>query len=80
MTHDELLKELDEVIKDFDQKYDNSNPYYKALRAVVKLHKPIKSTRMIDICEVCIFPIADGAFMHREYPCPTIRAIEKELA
>jgi hypothetical protein len=37
MTHDELLEELDEVINDFDQKYDNSNPYYKALRAVVEL-------------------------------------------
>ena len=37
MTHDELLEEINEAIADFDLKFDNGNPYYKALRAVVEL-------------------------------------------
>jgi hypothetical protein len=85
MTHDELLEELDEVIKDFDQKYDNSNPYYKALRAVVELHKPREEVTGINdrgdvlssqtICNICT---GLGAFSTK-YPCPTIKALEKEL-
>ena len=68
LSHDELLEELNEIIKDFDQKYDNSNPYYKALRAVVELHRNVDGA-----CWEC-----QDAIYH-EYPCPTIRAIEKEL-
>lgn len=76
MTHDELLARIKEgQWVDRNEMHLRSN----ALRAVVDLHKPAKSNRMIDICEVCILPIQDGAFMHREYPCPTIQAIEKEL-
>jgi hypothetical protein len=70
MTHDELLEELDEVINDFDQKYDNSNPYYKALRAVVKLAATYK----------------DGNYVNEEFNQGLqtafqliIEAIEKEL-
>lgn len=72
MTHDELLEELNEIMKDFDQKYDNSNPYYKALRAVVENHTPFTPEfgGGIDYCW------ADD----RPYPCPTIQAIEKELS
>lgn len=69
MTHDELLAAFSTC----------DCVDCRSLRAVVELHKPVKSNRMIEICEVCITPIADGAFMHREYPCPTIQAIEKEL-
>jgi hypothetical protein len=76
MTHDELLEELDEVIKDFDKKYDNSNPYYKALRAVVELHKP-ESSRM-PFCVECR-GVWQGEIDVVLYPCPTIQAIEKEL-
>jgi hypothetical protein len=48
MTHDELLEELDGIIKDFDQKYDNSNPYYKALRAVVELAATYKDGNYVN--------------------------------
>ena len=70
MTHDELLEELNEVINDFDQKYDNSNPYYKALRAVVELAATYK----------------DGNYVNEEFNQGLqtafqliIEAIEKEL-
>ena len=86
MTHDELLEELDEIIFDFEYKYDNSNPYYKALRAVVELHKPdwvlptltlpYEKPEPIAICSHCSY-VAD---FRKIYPCPTIQAIEKELA
>jgi len=70
MTHDELLEELDEVIKDFDQKYDNSNPYYKALRAVVELHRPEEQDhKQYEKCWNCSLV----------YPCPTIQAITRNL-
>ena len=78
MTHDELLEELDEVIKDFDQKYDNSNPYYKALRAVVELHKPTPENRYPEnICQGCSMT---EEVVYVYYPCQTIQAIEKELS
>ena len=72
MNHSELLEELDELIKEFDLKYDNNNPYYKALRAVVELHKP-------DYHQEDGFV---GLFCHAcevDYPCETTEAIEKEL-
>jgi hypothetical protein len=72
MTHEELLEELNEAIADFDLKYDNSNPYYKALRAVVELHKPYGE--FIDGK-----PSFRCQANHEKYPCPTIQAIEKEL-
>jgi hypothetical protein len=71
MTHDELLEELNEIIKDFDQKYDNSNPYYKALLAVVELHKPFEIDREGNYnCQECEWG----------HPCQTIQAIKRELA
>ena len=71
MTHDELLEEINEAIADFDLKFDNNNPYYKALRAVVELHKPTKNRSIEGWCDVCTD--------YYQYPCPTIQAIEKEL-
>jgi hypothetical protein len=79
MTHDELLEELNEIMKDFDQKYDNSNPYYKALRAVVELHKPYNPQPLQPdwfLCEGCD---CGDPYLSPEYPCPTIQAIEKEI-
>ena len=73
MTHQELLEEINEVIADFDLKYDNSNPYYKALRAVVELHKPTEKYQ--GVCSGCYEE--ESGFS--DYPCPTIQAIEKEL-
>jgi hypothetical protein len=67
MTHDELLKEINQ----FHGETAIADLLSNALRAVVKLHKP-KTLRGIEmICDFC-----DMA----AYPCPTIQAIEKELA
>jgi hypothetical protein len=67
MTHDELLAIVNV----------NALVNPKPLRAVVKLHKPIKDEWFNVgeiICEECT---------HEEYtqlyPCPTIQAIEEEL-
>ena len=77
MTHDELLADIDEVIEEFDQKYDNSNIYYDALRAVVELHKPVINPNSKELDSWC-FQCAEGRY-YAKYPCPTIQAIEKEL-
>jgi hypothetical protein len=80
MTYDELLQAINDKLAYYTNNNFGASGFAIALRKIVTLHKPIKSNRMIDVCELCILPIADGAFMHREYPCPTIQAIEKELA
>ena len=67
MTHDELLAICD------NYSFKDSAEPVKALRAVVELHKPSS--------------ILDWALTEEEYlcwcahiyPCPTIKAIEKEL-
>lgn len=84
MTHDELVEEINEAIADFDLKFDNSNPYFKALRAVVELHKPVmaftggydgeENELWAEQCRDC----SNNGFS-QEYPCQTIQAIEKEL-
>ena len=71
MTHEELLAEIigegdGEIVKS-TRRWHNT----KALRAVVELHKP----RFPDVdssCQWC-------EDIYRDYPCPTIQAIEKEL-
>lgn len=71
MTHDELLAKINAPLGEFDA----GNPtrhhlllaHNKALRAVAKLHKP---TDWHPGCAQC------GYY---EYPCPTIKAIEREL-
>ena len=63
MTHDELLKRLWEKR---NAGCDNLDIHF-ALSAVVEFHKPIGSH---DVCEGC-----ETKF----YPCPTIKAIVKEL-
>ena len=87
MNHDELLAEINEAILDFDLKFDNNNPYYKALRAVVELHKPISwlapdnkqiGEQCFD-CSVCGEFGYSGEWVAQNYPCPTIKAIEAEL-
>jgi hypothetical protein len=65
MTHDELLARIKEgQWVDKDEMHLRSN----ALRSVVELHKNVDGA-----CWEC-----QDAIYH-EYPCPTIRAIEKEL-
>ena len=84
MTHDELLKRLDEKLS-----WENSTEVgaaYSALRAVVELHKPY-APPFVDIdlskgggtCFHCSVDIKENS-LAIPYPCPTIQAIEKGLA
>lgn len=66
MTHDELLAKIDEEGKDY---YANF-VVIAALRAVVELHKP----------DLITYKDGSGCECGNEFPCPTIEAIEKELA
>lgn len=53
----------------------------KALQAVMELHKPFvyEQTKMA-ICTMCYEPIEySDEYLKTDYPCPTIKAIEKEL-
>jgi len=68
MTHEELLKK----IYSMELRYANEKPRREALRAVVELHKPYPTKRFGIICKECE--------ISTDYPCPTIQAIEKELA
>jgi hypothetical protein len=67
MTHDELLANLTPT----QERGFPSNPIsvMTALRAVVKLHRPIIHALPDETCWAC----------QDLYPCPTIQAIEKEL-
>ena len=77
MTHDELLAEINRYNDGIEVGLIwTTNIFIKALRAVVELHNPnhpfsIKSDLK---CAGC-----DGLDLV-DYPCPTIQAIEKELA
>ena len=74
MTHDELMAKIDHyynLITSGD--IWTTDVFIKALRAVVELHKPETRYKGGPLyCSVCY---AEG-----ESPCPTIQAIEKELA
>jgi hypothetical protein len=68
MTHDELLaKIITEFHSDNSVGQKHINQHF-ALRAVVELHRNVDGA-----CWEC-----QDALYH-EYPCPTIRAIQKEL-
>ena len=64
MTYEELLSICD------NYSFKDSAEPVKALRAVVELHKPELDGL---ICKEC------SASETEWYPCPTIKAIEKEL-
>ena len=72
MTQNELIAKI---------AFDTPHHVREALRAVVELHKPISypSTSGLPLeCTVCR---AEPYYSTNEaYPCPTIQAIEKELA
>jgi len=79
MTHDELLANLTPT----QERGFPSNPIsvLTALRAVVKLHKPIISTaypESLGICLTCT-PSSLNFYEATRYPCPTIQAIEEQL-
>ena len=66
MTHDKLLNTLDDIAV-----HNSGYGYiFEALRAVVELHyEHIGGAEKSVYCYNC----------QMKYPCPTIRAIEKEL-
>jgi len=70
MTHDELLKKIDDEAM-------LGNKEWKAFHAVVELHKPTPEGRYPEIlCQGCSMTEVN---LYVDYPCPTIQAIEKEL-
>ena len=75
MTHNELLIEINRRLD--VALYNGDAQSIHALRAVVELHKP-ESSRM-PFCVECR-GVWQGEIDVVLYPCPTIRAIEKELA
>ena len=78
MTHQELLAKINEPEHWFKPFLD----IRQALRAVVELHKPIdEDGKLFCSQELCYNHIE---FLERDkcdcsYPCPTIKAIQKEL-
>jgi hypothetical protein len=73
MTNDELLAKINALEETIHRELSNtlilgSATPFQALRAVVELHRNVDGA-----CWEC-----QDAIYH-EYPCPTIRAIEKEL-
>jgi hypothetical protein len=84
MTHEELLEKIkreEDYLKTYAEGY--GFVVTDALRAVVQLHKPSEAWGDTH-CGFC-FDLAwepSGLEMmdkHFAYPCPTIKAIEKEL-
>jgi len=82
MTHDELLAKLNHIDHSADLTMDESEQYFfKALRAVVELHKPFGwNSNNLHLCCIACADFDDGDVVPAAYPCPTIQAIEKELA
>jgi hypothetical protein len=85
MTHKELLAKIDEKIESVESMSLIIAVSWRALRAVVELHKPEGKFHLIDgelkeyfdaetRCKECSKSPYTTA-----YPCPTIQAIEKEL-
>ena len=80
MTHEELLADIQEQIKVRKELGLGDIAWsWNALRAVVELHKPFRfetepgEYRLV--CKHCQLGVVGD-----EYPCETIKAIEKELA
>ena len=74
MTHDELLAKINNFTC-------CSGAHELALRAIVKLHKPIISTAFPEFLGICLTcsPPSLNFYEATRYPCPTIQAIKKEL-
>ena len=71
MSHDELLANINS--NNFMESRTLQTPYF-ALKAVVELHKPSPIPDWV--------PTEDKlmCWCAHVYPCPTVKAIEKELA
>ena len=81
MTHDELIAYIDDSTDGLKHEhlFEKLLANTKALRAVVELHKPEYGDFVDDdiTCDHC-GQLNSAAMV--VYPCPTIQAIEKELA
>ena len=76
MTHEELLADINEYVTQCEEGIRMEGERgYKALRAVVELHKPCRIDNDMTYCEGC----SNSAFFPWKY-CPTIQAIEKALS
>ena len=83
LTHDELLEQVNNYISsecDCESCKFINGPYV-ALRAIVELHKPVKVNHNYYATEYgCSSDICQDKYDEpMEYPCQTIRTIEKEL-
>lgn len=80
MTHDELLRKIDDE-GEFQVQYFDCKPIFiSALRAIVELHKPFDTD--VPRCGRCMDATTENGkyeMMMSAYPCETIRTIEKEL-
>lgn len=80
MTHDELTIRIIKLSEANDENWK----FYPALRAVVELHKAVNYTKEVypdrtDLRDVLFCPSCSVGNV-TYYPCPTIEAIEKEVA
>lgn len=79
MTHNELLDKIYWHWKNSnDAEFHGLSGYRRALREVVKLHKPKYWQGIEMVCEGCGMNIEQN--YNSEYPCETIQAIERELS
>ena len=91
MTHDELLTKVDKrQYHPITGEVLTGTIYYRyleALRAIVELHKPKEQVTSMNVTTSKVFSTQTictqcseglGAYA-TVYPCPTIKAIEKEL-
>lgn len=81
MTHQELLAKIEIRIADFcegEEEFCDICSPWKALSAVVELHKSNQVDNAI-WCSECSKRFENSGY-YENYPCPTIQAIEKELA
>lgn len=75
MTHEELLAKIGNPV---DEGYQYGDIVFnKALRSVVELHQPLDNL-IAEFCSHCTE--MSGKDIYTLYPCPTIKAIKKELA
>lgn len=80
MTHDELIAKIDSVFYEEEggMQLDLAgfNNQYRAIRAVVELHKPYEHEVVGYVfCKGCTIDLD----LAPPYPCETIQTIEKEL-
>ena len=73
MTHEELLQKVSPNIQRASE-----YPSWDALRAVIELHNPKQMNEKHIVCVECSFKYS-SIDVGTQYPCSTIKAIEKVL-